>query len=216
MLRQAVGIVFRIGGGRHRVGQGLHGLFALGVALGFDAEKMTFQRLISTNANTFLENETNIKDAENGNLKLVNLFQKAIQWSENEAIVKIIFTAKTKIDNLENLINTNNSTIFANNEEQNIILDFVEKEIPKSIFLVKGALPNPARNWAIIPVETNEKGTMLTTIFDINGRVVSTQKDEIFRTYHEVNLDLQNLESAVYIVENQLNGYVKKQKLVVQ
>lgn len=189
---------------------------ALALSLGFDAEKMTFQRLISTNANTFLENETNIKDAENGNLKLVNLFSKPIQWSENEAIVKIIFTAKTKIDNLENLINTNNSTIFANNEEQNIVLDFVEKEIPKSVFFVKNIVPNPAKSWTIIPVETNEKGTMITTIFDINGRVVSTQKDEIFRTYHEIKLDLQNLESAVYIVENQLNGYVKKQKLVVQ
>jgi hypothetical protein len=189
---------------------------ALALSFGFDAEKMAFQKLVSTDTNTFLENETNIEDAENGNLKLVNLFSKPVQWSENQSIVKVVFTAKTKIDNLQNLINVENSTIFANNEEKNILLDFREKQSAKSTFLVKNALPNPAKDWAIVPVETNEKGIMTTTIFDINGRVVQRQKDEIFRTYHEIKLDLQNLETAVYIIENQLNGYVKKQKLVVR
>jgi hypothetical protein len=188
---------------------------ALDLTLNFDADKMTFKTISPTSKHTFTAKDINENEAKNGQIKMVNVYGKGIDWEENDDLIKLVFTAKEKIEDLEKVLSFQNSTIFANQEEQNLNLIFTKKKLAKGTFEVNNITPNPTKDFAIVPIVTSEKGILKTTVFDMNGRVVMVQNQEIFREFHEVKIDFENLQKGIYIVENQLNGYINRQKIFV-
>jgi HYR domain/SprB repeat/Secretion system C-terminal sorting domain len=187
-------------------------LEAMILHIGFEEEKLRFEKI----DNGVLSIEEEDKNIVGGKISILKQYNNSFKIADNQNIIDIIFYAKENIDNLSDVLTLKDATLFADNEEQNIVLDWKKTVSDEPIFTVSNVMPNPVMDIAIVPVVTNQKGMMQTTLFDMQGRMIVRQQAEIFRDYHEVKIDCQNLPTGIYIVENMLNGITQRQKILVR
>ena len=108
---------------------------------------------------------------------------------------------------------------FANKETKHtdkaICITMLQSDIPKE-FALKANYPNPFNPGTMINYELPEKSHVMLTIYNMNGKVVSTLvKGSIPAGFHEVYWDASGFSSGLYIYRLTAGNYVKTRKMVL-
>lgn len=108
----------------------------------------------------------------------------------------------------------------------NVLLDTIKlyftpvgvenKSMIADSFLLHDIYPNPFNPNAVIKFELSEKGLVKLSLFDVNGREVSTIfEGEKSAGVHEIILDSSNLSSGVYFVGKNYKNKFQSRKVVL-
>jgi endonuclease I len=66
--------------------------------------------------------------------------------------------------------------------------------------------PNPAGEYVIVELASEEQGTGVIAITDITGRIISTHSTSVYKGANQTRINTMHIESGNYILTIQLNG----------
>ena len=110
---------------------------------------------------------------------------------------------------------TADTPVWLNNELYNISLEYMQSVIPGNYTLIQN-YPNPFNPSTTISFTVPTDGYVMISVFDINGRLVSTLLDDNINSgYHSITWDGADVSAGLYIYTLQAEGVSLSSKMIL-